>query len=90
MEVRSSLKSFGTGAARPFAWLGVNAGGATEGRPGAGLASGLGGLAQLGSSLGGLAVAEGDGRDGLESEESGHEAEVRWSAAQPVYNDFEL
>lgn len=92
-EVRSSLKSFGkaTASARPFAWLhGLAAGGAGDGRPGAGgagLSSGLGGLAQLGSSLGGLAPAEGDGLEG--PDESGPE-EVRWSAAQPVYNDFEL
>ena len=91
-EVRSSLKSFGkaTASARPFAWLhalaGGGAGDARPGAGGAGLSSGLGGLAQLGSSLGGLAPAEGDG---LEPDESGPE-EVRWSAAQPVYNDFEL
>ena len=54
MEVRSSLKSFGSGpAAQPFAWLQGQGG-----TSGPSLPSGLSGLAQLGSSLGGLAVAD--------------------------------
>lgn len=88
VEVRSSLKSFGTGAARPFGWLeGLSGSESSEGRPNS-LPSGLSGLAQLGSSLGGLAMESES--EGLEAPEESPEAEVRWSAAQPVYNDFEL
>lgn len=79
VEVRTSLLSFGKpDPARPFGWLAE--------APAAAPASGLSGLAQLGSSLGGLASAA----EANEEIPSVPEEVDRWSAALPIYNDFEL
>lgn len=83
VEVRTSLLSFGKpDPARPFGWLAEDAPAGA-----AAPASGLSGLAQLGSSLGGLASAA----EATEEIPEASAPEVdRWSAALPVYNDFEL
>ncbi len=96
--MRSSLLNFGQSDPKPFAWLRNNEGAPDPRRdppdprvdppdprgdppdsPGktdaSETVSSLSGLAQLGSSLGGLASPPVD---------------MRWSAAQPVYNDLEL
>ena len=89
--MRSSLLNFGQSDPKPFAWLRNNEGapdprgdppdprGDPPDPPGktdaSETVSSLSGLAQLGSSLGGLASPPVD---------------MRWSAAQPVYNDLEL
>ena len=92
MEVRNSLLNFGQSDPKPFAWLRNNEGGGDPPDPPRGdppdppgtteasepPVSSLSGLAQLGSSLGGLTSPPVDTVD------------MRWSAAQPVYNDLEL
>ena len=78
--MRSSLLSFGQPdpGRRPFGDL-------PEGPGEARVSSDLKGLAQLGSSLGGLGRAEEESVERFEEP-----VQDRWSAAQVVYNDFEL